>query len=83
MIFAAYLCAASTTTVWGNGEFLTIWMAFIPGVPDWVTFLALIFGLEVAFVAFHLTVSVVTIFMNMPLIFRTLSGKRAAIFLKI
>ena len=55
----------------------------LPRIHEFVLNAHCAIGLEVAFVTFHLTVSVVTIFMNMPLIFRTLSGKRAAIFLKI
>ena len=47
----------------------------MPGGLYEVTVLALILGFDVAFVAFHHTVRVVMIFMSMPLIVRSLSGK--------
>ena len=47
MILAAYLCAASTVTFYDNGEFLTTWMAFVPGGLYEVTLLALLFGFDV------------------------------------
>ena len=75
MILAAYLSAASTITFYGNGEFLTTWMAFVPGGLYEVTLLALLFGFDVAFVAFHHTVRVVMIFMSMPLIVNSLDRK--------
>ena len=75
MILIAYLCAASTIAVSGNIEFLTIWMAFVPGGLYEVTLLALIFGFDVAFVAFHHTIRVVMIFLAMPMIVSRL-GKR-------
>ena len=50
-------------------------MAFVPGGLYEVTLLALIFGFDVAFVAFHHTVRVVMIFLSMPMIVSSL-GKR-------
>ncbi len=75
MILAAYISAAFTITVYSNGDFLTIWMAFVPGGLYEVTLLALIFGFDVAFVAFHHTLRVVMIFMSMPLIVSSLGRK--------
>ena len=75
MILAAYLSAASTITFYGNAEFLTTWMAFVPGGLYEVTLLALLFGFDVAFVAFHHTVRVVMIFMSMPLIVNSLDRR--------
>ncbi len=75
IILIAYLCAALTIAVSGNIEFLTIWMAFVPGGLYEVTLLALIFGFDVAFVAFHHTVRVVMIFLSMPMIVSRLGKK--------
>ena len=75
IILSAYSCAVSTITVYGNGECLTIWIASVPGGLYEVTLLALIFGFDIAIVAFHHTVRVVFLFMSMPLIVNSLGRK--------
>ena len=48
-------------------NFLSIWLAFVPGGLYEATILALIFGYDVAFVAFHHLVRVLFIFVSMPI----------------
>ena len=45
-----------------------MWLAFVPGGLYEVTLLALIFGFDVAFVAFHNTIRVMMIFVALPML---------------
>jgi membrane AbrB-like protein len=66
VILLAYLACAVAFTVFGGMDFLTIWLAFVPGGLYEVTLLALVFGFDVAFTAFHHTIRVMLIFFTMP-----------------
>ena len=65
-IIAAYLGAAFLMAAVSGENFLRLWLAFVPGGLYEVTLLALLFGFDVAFVAFHHTVRVVMIFLALP-----------------
>lgn len=58
-------------------SFLPIWMAFVPGGLYEVTLLGLVFGFDVAFIAFHHTARVILIFFSMPFMARYLRDKGA------
>lgn len=47
--------------------FLPIWMAFVPGGLYEVTLLGLVFGFDVAFIAFHHTARVMLVFFSLPI----------------
>ena len=66
LIIAAYLGAAFLMAAVSGENFLRLWLAFVPGGLYEVTLLALLFGFDVAFVAFHHTVRVVMIFLALP-----------------
>ncbi len=61
--FTAYCLAALT-----NIDFIKMLLAFIPGGLYEVTLLALIFGFDIAFVAFHHTIRVIMVFLGLPFI---------------
>ena len=67
IIIATYLLVAWLILVTTNVTFLSIWLAFVPGGLYEATILALIFGFDVAFVAFHHLVRVLLIFVSMPI----------------
>lgn len=75
IMLSVYFCAAIMMVVFYEIEFLTIWMAFVPGGLYEVTLLALIFGFDVAFVAFHHTTRVVLIFLSMPFVVSNLKRR--------
>ena len=75
MILSAYLLAAVTITHVSGVDFLAIWLAFVPGGLYEVTLLALIFGFDVAFVAFHHTIRIAIIFASLPAIATRLKHK--------
>lgn len=54
-------------SITGN-SMLQIWLAFIPGGYYEVTLLALIFGFDIAFVAFHHTIRTMMIYLFLPAI---------------
>lgn len=68
IILAAYLSAAGVIAYLAATDFLAIWLAFVPGGLYEVTLLALVFGFDVAFVAFHHTVRVMLVFISLPMI---------------
>ena len=68
LILASYLLVALLIAQIGDMPFLRVWLAFVPGGLYEVTLLALIFGLDVAFVAFHHTLRIVMIFLSMPVV---------------
>jgi len=66
IILFAYLLVAIGIAQASHASFLSIWLAFVPGGLYEVTLLALIFGFDIAFIAFHHTVRVFLIFLTMP-----------------
>ena len=67
IVGAYFLSTAAIAFATGSG-FLTIWLAFVPGGLYEVTLLALVFGFDVAFVAFHHTIRVMMIFVALPML---------------
>ena len=67
LIITTYLLVAWLIVTSSNVTFLSIWLAFVPGGLYEATILALIFGYDVAFVAFHHLVRVLLIFVSMPI----------------
>ena len=65
------LCLYFTTSViiayLTEADLLLVWLAFVPGGLYEVTLLALIFGFDIAYVAFHHAVRVVLVFITMPI----------------
>ena len=49
-------------------DFIKMLLAFVPGGLYEVTLLALIFGFDVAFVAFHHTIRVMLVFLGLPFV---------------
>ena len=49
-------------------DFIKMLLAFVPGGLYEVTLLALIFGFDIAFVAFHHTIRVMMVFLGLPFI---------------
>ncbi len=68
LILFAYVTATYAMSTLLDISFLTTWLAFVPGGLYEVTLLALIFGFDIAFVAFHHTIRVMIIFLFMPFI---------------
>ena len=73
IIIATYLLVAWLIVATTNVTFLSIWLAFVPGGLYEATILALIFGFDVAFVAFHHLVRVLLIFVSMPIFITSIS----------
>ena len=57
-------------------NFLELWLAFVPGGLYEVTLLALIFGFDVAFVAFHHTVRIIPLIFAMSFIAKRLPDNK-------
>jgi len=71
LILGGYVAAAFGIAHLSGTSFLAMWMAFVPGGFYEVTLLALVFGFDVAFVAFHHTVRVLIILLSLPsIVFR-------------
>jgi len=68
IILLAYLLVALGIAHFTHAGFLSIWLAFVPGGLYEVTLLALIFGFDIAFIAFHHTLRVFLIFLTMPVL---------------
>ena len=68
LIVSAYFISTAAISFATGTSFLTVWLAFVPGGLYEVTLLALIFGFDVAFVAFHHTIRVMMIFVSLPLL---------------
>jgi membrane AbrB-like protein len=68
LILAFYLTATFLMSSVMDVSFLEMWLAFVPGGLYEVTLLALIFGFDIAFVAFHHTVRIMMVFLTMPFI---------------
>ena len=74
VILTAYLLATVIIAKATGISFLAAWLAFVPGGLYEVTLLALVFGFDVAFVAFHHTVRVMLIFLSLPALALWLGG---------
>jgi membrane AbrB-like protein len=66
MILLLYFSAAVTIAYFLGATLLEVWLAFVPGGLYEVTLLAMIFGFDIAFIAFHHTIRVILIFLAMP-----------------
>lgn len=67
IISAYFISTVGIALATGNG-FLAVWLAFVPGGLYEVTLLALVFGFDVAFVAFHHTIRVIMVFIALPML---------------
>ena len=67
MLLSLYFLAALMMVYLTGIDLLSLWLAFVPGGLYEVTLLALIFGFDIAFVAFHHTVRILLIFLTLPL----------------
>ena len=76
MILCLYFIAAMIMVQIAGLDLLALWLAFVPGGLYEVTLLALIFGFDIAFVAFHHTVRIILIFISMPFAARSLQKHR-------
>ena len=68
MILALYFSAAVAIAYFLGLTVIEVWLAFVPGGLYEVTLLAVIFGFDIAFIAFHHTIRVILIFLTMPAI---------------
>ncbi len=68
LVITTYIGIAYTIAKITEIEFIKLLLAFIPGGLYEVTLLALIFGYDVAFIAFHHTVRILIIFIAMPIL---------------
>ena len=68
LIVSAYFLSTAAIAFATGSAFLTVWLAFVPGGLYEVTLLALVFGFDVAFVAFHHTIRVMMIFVALPIL---------------
>ena len=68
MILTLYFTAAMMIAYALGITVLEVWLAFVPGGLYEVTLLAVIFGFDIAFIAFHHTIRVIMIFLAMPAI---------------
>lgn len=70
-------CVLTTALAHITGlDMLTLWLAFVPGGIYEVTLLGLIFGYDIAFIAFHHTVRLLFIFSVIPAIAARFRGGR-------
>lgn len=77
VIVVSIYCAVALTIGWlGDLGPMKMVLGFIPGGIYEVTVLALIFGFDVAFVAFHHTVRVLLIFLTLPLFASRMKSSR-------
>jgi membrane AbrB-like protein len=68
IVLSTYGLMALALASWTGLDFMHLLLAFIPGGLYEVTLLALIFGFDIAFVAFHHTLRVMMVFFGLPLI---------------
>ena len=68
IVLSTYGLMALALASWTGLDFMQLLLAFIPGGLYEVTLLALIFGFDIAFVAFHHTLRVMMVFFGLPLI---------------
>lgn len=67
LILSLYFIAAASIAYQLDRDLLGLWLAFVPGGLYEVTLLALLFGFDIAFVAFHHTIRIILIFISLPL----------------
>ena len=67
LILSLYFIAAASIALLFDQDLLGLWLAFVPGGLYEVTLLALLFGFDIAFVAFHHTIRIILIFISLPL----------------
>jgi hypothetical protein len=67
LVVSAFGLMAILTAFVLDVQFLRMLLAFIPGGFYEVTLLSLIFGFDVAFVAFHHSIRVILVFLLLPL----------------
>ena len=77
LIISAYFLSTAVIALATGSGFLTVWLAFVPGGLYEVTLLALVFGFDVAFVAFHHTIRVMMIFVALPMLALRLGPREA------
>ena len=75
IIIALYFGAAVVIAILLGVTILEVWLAFVPGGLYEVTLLSVIFGFNIAFIAFHHTIRIIIIFVTMPPIAIYLKGK--------
>lgn len=68
LTLGAFLLVAYGISYALHQSFLTIWMGFVPGGLYEVTLLGLLFGFDVAFIAFHHTARIMILFFTMPFV---------------
>jgi membrane AbrB-like protein len=68
IVLSTYSLTALALASWTGLDFMQLLLAFIPGGLYEVTLLALIFGFDIAFVAFHHTLRVMMVFFGLPFI---------------
>lgn len=68
IVLSTYGLMALALASWTGLDFMQLLLAFIPGGLYEVTLLALIFGFDIAFVAFHHTLRVMMVFFGLPFI---------------
>lgn len=76
IILSLFIMAALIMAVMEGFNFLELWLAFVPGGLYEVTLLALIFGFDVAFVAFHHTVRIIPLIFAMSFIAKRLPDNK-------
>lgn len=74
IVIGIYVGIAVLLATLGGLEPMKMVLAFIPGGIYEVTVLALVFGFDVAFVAFHHTVRVLLIFLSLPFLARRMKS---------
>ena len=72
-----FLTVAFSISYLSELSFLPIWMAFVPGGLYEITLLGLVFGFDVAFIAFHHTARVILIFFSLPFMATYLRGHKS------
>lgn len=75
IVIGVYCGVAFSLAFFGGIDLMELVLAFIPGGIYEVTVLALLFGFDVAFVAFHHTVRVLVIFLCLPWVAGRLRGR--------
>ncbi|MBT6414964.1 MAG: AbrB family transcriptional regulator [Candidatus Puniceispirillum sp.] len=78
IILSGYVTVAIIIAHISHVSFLSIWLAFVPGGLYEVTLLALVFGFDVAFVAFHHTLRTILVFMSLPILINRLKGSKSS-----
>ena len=76
LILSLFFIAAIIMAMTEAFNFLELWLAFVPGGLYEVTLLALIFGFDVAFVAFHHTVRIIPLIFAMSFISKRLPNTK-------